>query len=135
MKLLDTATATEIILPDDLLWTDELKWVPVVSAFSYSLTGALLIDSAQKLAGRPITLQAPDEEMAWVSREVVENLRAWASVIDKDYKLVLEYPTDTRQFDVQFKHDETPVEAEPVKGFPGHSPGDWFRVTIRLIEV
>lgn len=135
MKLVALAGGGEIALPNDLLWEDELSWVPPAAKETYSLTGALIVEMAARQAGRPITLRSADESMGWVTRETVAQLRAWASVLDKKYRLVLEYPTDTRTFVVMFKHSATPVEARPVKGFPGHEDEDYFTVTIRLMEV
>lgn len=134
MKLLNSS-GDVINLPNDLLWQDELSWVPVVATHEYSLTGALLVYPSTKQAGRPITLEAPDEEMAWVPRSTVAQLLSWASLPDATFTLVFEYPTDTRTFSVGFNTSLVPVEAKPVKGFPQHAADDWFHVTIRLFEV
>jgi hypothetical protein len=134
MRLIDQVTLQELALPNDLLWTDELSWSPVVATNSYTLTGSLIIEQGVRQAGRPITLQA-DADMAWVMRATVETLRAWSSIPNRKFRLVLEYPTDARQFLVVFRHDSDPVEASPVKGFPGHRADDWFRVSLKFIEV
>ena len=79
MQLKNLATGVALPLPDDLLWADEHAWSPAVASTSYLITGALLIQSATRQAGRPITLVgAPD--MAWVTRAAVEQLRAWAAL-------------------------------------------------------
>ena len=135
MRLVDLTSLEEVSLPNDLLWVDELSWVPVTSAASYSLTGALLLEAATRQKGRPITLQPPGEDMAWVRRSVATTLHSWAEKAGRKFKLVLEYPTDTREFVVAFRHYDGPLEASPVRGFPDHSPDDWFNITIRLIEV
>lgn len=135
MKLVDILTNAEIALPNSLLWTDEFSWNPSVSEVSYSLSGALLVDVATRQKGRPITLEPPSEEMAWVKRSTASLLKDWTSPADRKMRLVLEYPTDTRQFIVMFRHNEAALEASPVKGFPEHNADAWFSVTIRLIEV
>lgn len=135
MKLIALAGGDQITLSNDFLWEDEHKWVAPSAKEEYSLSGALIIQVAARLAGRPITLKYPDESMAWVTRSDLASLRQWAAVPDKRFRLVLEYPSDTREFLVMFRHSTDPIEAEPVKGFPEHSPDDWFRVTIKLIEV
>ena len=43
MKLIDQVTLAEIQLPNDLLWQDELSWVPVKTQKDYSVTGALIV--------------------------------------------------------------------------------------------
>ena len=65
----------------------------------------------------------------------VETLRAWSSIPDRKFRLVLEYPTDVRQFLVVFRHDSDPVQASPVKGFPEHRADDWFHVSLKFLEV
>lgn len=42
-------------LPDDLAWPDRYSWQAVDVSVEYSLTGAAIIQSAEKQAGRPIT--------------------------------------------------------------------------------
>jgi hypothetical protein len=64
MQLKNLATEVVLPLPDDLLWADEHAWSPVVATVSYLLTGALLVQSATRQAGRPITLVGPPD-MAW----------------------------------------------------------------------
>ena len=71
MRLVDQTSLAEIALPNDLLWVDEFKWTPVSSTGSYSLAGSLIIEQGVKLAGRPITLEPPELEMAWVARATV----------------------------------------------------------------
>lgn len=135
MELKNLADEVVLLLPDDLLWSDEHAWSPVVSIASYLLTGALLIQSATRLAGRPLTLVgAPD--MAWVSRATVEQLRSWAALALTDstgrFRLTL---ADGRAFTVAFRHDDTALEAEPVLGFPARSDADLYRLTLRLMEI
>ena len=78
MQLKNLADEVALVLPDDLLWSDEHSWSQTVATSAYLITGALLIQSATRLAGRPITLVgAPD--MAWVTRATVEQLRLWAT--------------------------------------------------------
>lgn len=134
MRLIDQVTLEELPLPNDLLWTDEFQWTPVQATNTYTLTGALIIEQGVRQAGRPITLAA-DPDMAWVTRATVQKLRDWSAIAGRKFKLVLEYATDVRQFVVVFRHEGDPVGAAPVKGFPGHADGDWFRVSLKFIEV
>lgn len=138
MKLIDMTSGSpgdEIILPNSLLWTDEFSWNPVTSAASYSLTGALILETGTMLKGRPISLEPPDESMGWVQRSVAAQLKTWAATANRKMRLVLEYADDTRTFNVMFRHHDGAIDAKPVKGFPEHSPDSWFNLTIRLIEV
>ena len=134
MQLKNLATGVALPLPDDLLWTDEHAWTPAVASVSYLVTGALLVQSAVRQAGRPITL-AGAIDMAWVTRATVATLHEWAadplSASNGRFELTL---TDSRLFEVAFRHAETPVEAEPIAGFPARSDTDFYRLTLRFLE-
>lgn len=43
---------TTIELPPDLHWRDEFSWTPVEQSTEYSLTGALIVQSGARQAGR-----------------------------------------------------------------------------------
>lgn len=135
MELKNLATEVALLLPDDLLWSDEHAWTPAVSSVSYLITGALLVQSATRQAGRPITLVGP-ADMAWVSRATLETLRNWAAVALSDttgrFALTL---ADGRVFTVAFRHQDTAIEAEPVLGIPARSDADFYRLTLRLMEI
>jgi hypothetical protein len=135
MQLKNLSDEVALVLPDDLLWSDEHAWSPAVSSVSYLLTGALLVQSATRQAGRPITLVgAPD--MAWVTRALVDTLYSWAAIplsaTAGRFELTL---SDARVFTVAFRHADTAVEAEPVTGFPARAATDFYRLTLRLMEL
>ncbi|RYU57037.1 hypothetical protein EWI61_13735 [Methylolobus aquaticus] len=135
MNLTNLATGSVLTLPDDLLWTDEHAWTPVVASTAYLLTGALLVQSARRQAGRPITLVGP-VDMAWVTRGVVDTLHDWAALpmgeISGRFALAF---ADDRSFTVAFRHAETAIEAEPVLGFPARSADDFYRLTLRFLTL
>lgn len=135
MQLKNLSTEAVLALPDDLLWSDEHAWTPAVASVSYLITGALLVQSALKQAGRPITLTGAID-MAWVARLVISTLHDWASVPlgsnSGRFELTL---MDLRVFTVAFRHAETPIDAEPVTGFPARSDADFYRLTLRLMQI
>lgn len=135
MQLKNLATGVALPLPDDLLWSDEHAWSPAVTAVSYLLTGALLVQSATRQAGRPITLVGPSD-MAWVTRATVATLHNWAaaplSATSGRFELTLR---DARVFTVAFRHADTAVDAEPVLGFPAQADTDFYRITLRLMQI
>ena len=135
MELKNLATGAALLLPDDLLWSDEHAWTPAVSSVSYLITGALLVPSATRQAGRPITLVGP-ADMAWVTRTTLETLRSWAAVAlsDTSGRFVLTL-ADGRVLTVAFRHQDTAIEAEPVLGIPARSDADFYRLTLRLMEI
>ncbi|MCU6432624.1 hypothetical protein LPB67_02380 [Undibacterium sp. Jales W-56] len=131
MQLKNLADSALVALPDDLLWSDEHAWTPAVAAVSYLLTGALLVESAARQKGRPLTLVG-SADMAWVTRETVNALYGWAALPSRQFELTL---TDGRVFTVAFRHHETAIEAEPVTGFPARHNNDFYRLTLRLMEI
>lgn len=135
MQLTNLADGVTLALPDDLLWTDEHSWSPAVASVSYLLTGALFVQSALRQGGRPITLVGA-VDMAWVSRALVGALQAWAAVplatSTGRFELTL---ADARVFTVAFRHFETAIEAEPVTGFPARAESDFYRLSLRLMEI
>lgn len=123
----------EITLSHDLLWMDEHSWSPVIANQEYSVTGALIIETAVKLAGRPITLQAPDADMAWHKRSTVDLLTLWYATPGQQFLLTLD---DTRSFTVVFRHQEPPaMEAKPVCGFATYDPDADWQVTLKFMEI
>lgn len=135
MNLINLDSQQHLHLPDDLLWVDEYAWTPATSSVSYLLTGALLVQSGTRQSGRPITLiAAPD--MAWVTRTTLNTLYDWAALpLSADsgrFELQLR---DGRTFTVAFRHQDTALEAEPVKGFPAHSDDEPYRITMRLMHI
>ena len=135
MYLKNLAAGVALPLPDDLLWADEHAWSPAVASVSYLLTGALLVQSATRQAGRPITLVGPSD-MAWVTRATVATLHAWAAAplaaASGRFELTLR---DARVFTVAFRHADTAIDTEPVLGFPAQSDTDFYRITLRLMQL
>lgn len=130
--------ATFIQLQHDYVWSDEFQWQPRQLVSEYSLSGSLLIDENVNLkqSGRPITLTPPDAEMAWISRADLRTLYGWMSTVGLQMRLYFEYSSDTRNFLVIPRPGEAqPLDAKPVKGFPGYEDGDWYQATIKLTEV
>jgi hypothetical protein len=131
MQLRELSSGETLLLPDDLLWIDEHLWTPAITSVSYLLTGALLIESATRQSGRPITLQAPDD-MAWITRALVDQLYAFAAEPNRTFELRL---VNGRSFTVMFRHQDQALEAAPVLGFGGFAPESRWRVVIRLMEI
>ena len=123
-------TLGSIAVPRGMVWVDEFDWVPVERAVAYSLAGALLVDVAPRLAGRPITL-AGEVDAGWLGRSVVAQLYALASATDATYTLTL---ADGRAFTVMFAPD-SPFEAKPVGRPELPTATNPYYATLRLIEV
>lgn len=135
MMLTHLTGGAVLTLPDDLLWVDEYTWGPVATTVTYLLTGALLVETGTRQAGRPITLVGP-ADMAWVRRTTVDTLYRWAgeplSEMDGRFDLRL---ADGRGFTVAFRHHDTALDAEPVLGYPARGDDDFYRLTLRLMQL
>lgn len=126
--------AVTLELDPDLQWSDEFDWSPVEQAIEYSLTGALIVDHGLRQAGRPITLDAPSDDAAWMPRGVLTQLQAWeADPALAGMTLNLRGTT----YDVIFRrHDGAPIEARPVTFVADPLPGgfgDWYLTTLRFM--
>jgi ABC-type antimicrobial peptide transport system permease subunit len=126
-----TYGVTTLTLPDDLLWVDEFDWQQVQQGTAYTVAGALLVEAAVKLAGRPVTLQA-GVDYAWTLRSVLNTLNAWKALPAQVFALVLR---DAAPINVVFDHARTPIEARPVIDYATPVDDDPYVVTLRFIKV
>lgn len=124
-----TVGTTTVDLSDDIRWRDEFDWVAVARQSEYTTTGALVIESSARQSGRPITLESMTDA-AWLPRETVDQLRTWADDPDTQASLLFR----GQSYAVVFAPVEQPITADPVIYFADPVPGDWYRVTLQLIE-
>lgn len=125
-------TLGTITLPTDLHWSDEFDWTPVAQSAEYTLAGSLAIETGVMQAGRPITLEGGDDR-AWATRATVLLLQAKAALPGEEMLLTL---NDARTFTVCFRHgDGAPVEARPIVPYNTPAAGDYYAITLRLMEV
>ena len=131
MSITLTVDTTTLALHPDLYWADENSWHPVVQAVERSVTGALIVQAAGRVAGRPITLAPIDEQSAWLPFSAVEQLRNWAAVPGLQMTLTLRGIERT----VIFRHQDGGFEAEPVVFYRDVAALDFYRCVIRLMEM
>lgn len=123
-------TLGEIEIPEDVWWSDEFGWSAVEQSHEYGVTGALIIDVAEKQAGRPITLTS-NERGGWVPRGTVLALYAQRALAAETFALAL---ADGREYVVM--HDTTrEFEATPVRAAADMTDETKYRITLPLIEV
>lgn len=124
--------AMTLTLDPDLKWVDEHQWHPVEQTAQRTVTGALVVSTSARVGGRPITLQPDGDDSAWMSRSMVDELRSWAAVPGRQMTLTLRGVART----VIFRHhDGVAVEASPLIFFSDEASSDWYRVTLRFMEV
>ena len=133
MSLTLSDGSTTLTLNPDLYWSDENNWHAVEQAVERTITGALVVQAAARIAGRPITLEPQDDEAAWMTLADVEDLRNWAAAPGKTMTLTLR--GEARE--VIFRHQDGGFEARPVIQYrDGHElPVDFYLCTIRLMEI
>lgn len=131
MPITLTYGGTTVELPEAMNWSNEYGWSPVEQSVEYSTEGALIIDVALKLAGRPIALEG-SEDCTWCSRALCDTLQAWASLPGIELTLVVRGVARTVIFDHQ---------AGALRGFPvifyedgSIQPDDWYVPTLRFLE-
>lgn len=127
------ASATQTVqLPRGMIWIDEFDWSALESASEYGIGGSLVIDVAEKLEGRPITLEAADDA-GHIARSVLLTVQAMAAVPLAKYTLTL---ADGRVFTVMFSPNEQPVTASLAVGRPEVPISSTrYVATVRLVTV
>ena len=127
-----THNSTTVTLPAALYWADEHSWAPVGQTTERTITGALIVQTQARIAGRPITLRPLTESDAWVPRADLERLKTWAAI--PGCEMLLSYRGI--QYNVTWRHqDGDPLAATPIVHFDDAQPIDWFLVTLNLMEI
>jgi hypothetical protein len=125
-----TYSSTTITLDDDMLWTDEFGWQNVVMRTSRTIAGSLIVESASRAKGRPITL-AGGSNYGWLARSVVLALRTAANLPGQKMTLSLR----GQSYTVMFNNEAAAVEATLVIDYNNPEAADYYVATVRLIEV
>jgi hypothetical protein len=132
MAITLTFQGETINLHPDLKWADEHDWHPVEQSIQRTITGALIVSSAARTGGRPVTLQPEDEDTAWMTAETLAKLRNFAVVPGRVMQLTLRGVVRS----VIFRHhDNNAIEANPVVFYNDVSNADWYRITLKLMEI
>ena len=118
-------------LHKDLYWSDENNWHPVEQTKQYTITGALIVMSGERKAGRHVTLEAEDDNSAWMLLNTVVQLRNWAMIPGKQMTLNLRGVNRT----VLFRHEDGGFEALPILHQDSLLGTDFYRCTVRLLEI
>ncbi len=116
---------------DDLQWPDEHSWVPVRQQVEPSVTGAVIVQAGAWQSGRSITLAPDADNVGWITRAALDALYAWASIPGK--VMTLTYRGVQRT--VIWRHQDGAIEASPVLPYADPQPGDYYRVTLRFMQV
>lgn len=123
---------TTIELSDRLLWVNEMEWSEIDQATEYATNGALMVDQAEKLAGRSIELDGSDSQ-AWITRALCLQIRQWRRIRNAQFTLLLRGEPRL----VIFDHEKGGFSAQPIwKLVEGELTGEVnYRPVFRFLEV
>ena len=134
-------TLDTITLPGDLFWSDEFTGWKVGQLQRVSVTGALVVNESALQAGRPMTLETTQSGNAYVAAitlPVLLQLQALEAQT-RTLPMVLTVPAHnggTRSFNVLFNRaGGKALEARPLLFASPYIDGDYFAITLRLIQV
>lgn len=131
MTIVISDGVTTIDLDPDLFWEDEFTWQPVEQASERSITGSLVVDVGERIAGRPITLRPEDDRSGWITRATMAQLQTWASVPGQQLTLTLR----SVEHRVIYRHQDRAIDAEPRVHYADPQPTDWLLATLRFITI
>lgn len=135
MTIVLTRGATALALPEDLIWADELSWAAVAQKTERSITGALIVDTAPRVGGRPITLQG-DGDSAWIDRATLLQLKAWADAPGQPLQLSLRGQLFNVMFDNGDAEETRALAMQSVVEFSDKQPGDYYcSLVLRFLEI
>jgi len=123
------ASINGINLPDDFIWVDEFTSTQVAQVMSRALTGALIVQSALKVSGRPMTLDGTDG--VWVPRSVVDQLRTLFET-NPDGTFTLEYRGETFSV-IQDVSDGSCMKATPVIDYSNPQADALYSLHLKLL--
>lgn len=120
-----------LVLPADLLWSDEFTAGAVAQSTQRALDGSLVVFYGPRQAGQAITLES-QPDAGWLTRTQVEAIALRAASPGGLYTLNLRGQT----WQVMFRHHDAPAfEAKPLVPVANPQAGDFYIATIKLMTV
>lgn len=120
-----------VTLDDNMQWIDRAQQAPVAQSDQRTVAGNLVTFAQGLTLGRPITLEA-NEDQGWITFAEVLALEALAAVAGATYSLQIE----AEFFAVQFRHVDPPaVDFRPLISRLNIAPADFMVGQIRLTQV
>ena len=125
---LDTVT-----LPDDLVWRNEFEWNQAVQSQDRTLSGALVVQTAANLYGRPIRLEGGTDG-GWITRATAKALCALEA--DPTLVMTLTGLNDEAPLSVMFDRANGPAfESQMIMRWANPDDTTWYSCALRLITV
>ena len=122
-----------VILPDDLLWANEFEWNQAVQSHARTLSGAIEIQTAANLYGRPIRLEG-GEHGGWIARATAKAIKALEA--DSTRVMTLSGLNDEADLAVVFDRSSgSAFESQMIMRFARPDDNTWYSCALRLITV
>lgn len=132
-------TIDGIALSQDLLWADEFTSWRVGQVIKTTVTGARIVQESALQAGRPITLETTQDGTRWtgiVSLAQLLALKESEAAMGTFAVTLPAHNSGTRTFFCRWRNEGgAAIEARAVHFLVPYIDGDWFAVTLRLIQV
>lgn len=133
-KLTNITTGAIIELDDELYPSDEHEWSSLVSSTKYALDGTMIVEQSVRQAGKPYTMQAPND-MGFLTRSTVNALKAERDKLGATFWLDYRADGQVKRVKVIFDTTGEAIAAKPVKDFISPSLDDLFIVTLKFLEI
>jgi len=127
-----TAALDGIVLSDNMTWVNEHTETPVRERVRTSVTGKLIINHASLQGGARIVCAAFAGDGMFLTRAVVEQLKATRDISGYTGTLTL---ADGRQKNVRWDHGQQPIQVEPIPLYSDPLPENLLRVILRFMEI
>jgi hypothetical protein len=125
--------STVLALPGNLMPSDEWRnWSPMVQSTEYSLSGAIVIESAEKQAGAPLTLEGGDR-WVWLTGAQCDAIDALLADISEPLTLTL-HDGVARTVLPRIEDGKKPLRRTPVPMLAGSGLADPTSATKYVIE-
>ncbi len=128
-----TITLDAITLPEDLVWSNEYNWSPVVQTAKKSVTGAIIVQEAIQQKGRSIILSGA-QNSAWVDRATLDALQVKSNTVDLAMALVHNGNSYTVMFD-RSSNSDTGISVTEIYPVANPTSDHVYQITLKLIEI
>ena len=131
MSISITDGSTNVVLPSDLVWSDEFSTSQIAQDIKRSLSGAFVVFESLKIEGRPITLSSEDDG-GWITRSDLLVLRNLEEQVDK----IMILSHNGTNYNVRFdRSNGSGVSARPVIDCSDPSNDSKYALSLKLLTV
>ena len=125
------ASIDGVHLPDNLIWVDEFSTTQVAASHTRSLTGALIVQTSLKLAGRSIVLDG--QAGGWVTHTQLTALRLLLEV-NPDKTFILDYRGITQDV-IQNASTGPALTSTAIVDYETPTAEDYYWINLKLLTI